>query len=110
MINLLNYYPIELPSIATTYKLKDMEVFINTANDVRNFFGIDTKIILGNMLGNFVGKISRVKFVNVFDGKPLAGIPLSKLETEMINFYILFFANKLDDEIGKIKSIVHSDF
>lgn len=110
IVSLLNYYPTEHPSIATTYKLKNMESFINTANEVKNFFGIDTKIILGNMLGNFVGKISRVKFVNIFDGKELVGIPLSKIEAEMIDFYILLFADKLEAEIDKIRNVVHSDF
>ena len=110
IISLLNYYPLERPSMATTYKLKDMEDFVNTANKVRNFFGIDTKIILGNMIGNFVGKISRTKFVNIFDGKELGGIPLSKIEEEMINFYIYLFANKLDPEMIKIKELVHADF
>jgi len=96
--------------VATTYKLKDMEDFVNTANKVRNFFGIDTKIILGNMIGNFVGKISRTKFVNIFDGKELGGIPLSKIEEEMINFYIYLFADKLEPEMIKIKELVHADF
>jgi hypothetical protein len=110
IVSLLNYYPLEHPSIATTYKLKNMESFINTANKFKNFFGIDTKIILGNMLGNFVGKISRIKFINIFDGRELVGIPLSKLEAEMIDFYILLFADKMNDEIDKIRNIVHSDF
>jgi len=110
IINLLNYYPSEQPAIATTYKLKNMDTFINTANKVRNFYGIDTKIMLGNLLGNFVGKISRIKFINIFDGRELSGIPLSKLESEIINFYILFFADGLNSEIEKIKNLVYSDF
>jgi len=110
IINLLNYYPLERPSVATTYKLKNMNNFINEANKVKNFFGIDTKYILGKIIENFVGKTSRIKFINIFDGKELGGIPLSKIEDEMINFYILLFSGKLDNEINKIKEIVYEDF
>jgi hypothetical protein len=111
IISLLNYYPTQKLSATTAYKIKNMQNFVNTMNDVKNFFGIDTKILLGNILGNFVGKISRIKFNNIFDGKSLAGgVPLSKIEEEMIDFYILFFADKLDLEIQKIRHLVQCDF
>jgi hypothetical protein len=110
IISLLNYYPTEQPSIISTYKLKNMESFVNKANKVKDFFGIDTKYLLGNMLGTFIGRISRIKFTNILDGRELVGIPLSKVENEMIDFYILLFSNSLDNEMTKIKELVHEDF
>ena len=110
LLSLLSYYPDEVTAIATTYKVKDMETFINFSQSVKNFFGFETKIILGNMLGFFIGRVSRVHFINIFDGKPLIGVPLSKIESEMIQFYTMMFANKFNDEIEQMKKIMYQDF
>ena len=62
------------------------------------------------MIGTFVGKVARVNFVDVFTGEELNGIPVSKLETEMIQFYVLLFSNKLDDYMDKIREEMLRDF
>ncbi len=103
LFEMLNYYPEHQPSLITTYKLKNIQYFINFANTVNNFYGFETKILLCDMLSNFVGKISRCDFINIFDGQPLKGIPVSKLETEMIQFYTYFFSGKIEEKFPELR-------
>ena len=69
-----------------------------------------TKILPHRLICNFVGKISRISFCNVVTGRRLAGIPLSKIEKDMINFYTLFFAGKLESELEEVTSLMNNDF
>lgn len=62
------------------------------------------------MLGNFVGKISRADFSNIFDGRDLVGIPVGKIEAEMIQFYTLLFSGRLDSELDKIRELMIAEF
>ena len=110
LFSMLNFFPKEQPSLITTYKLKNIQNFIATTNVVNNFFGFGTKILLCDMLGNFVGKVSRINFINLYDGKDLVGIPVSRLETEMIHFFALLFSGKLDSEFDKLRHIMLSEF
>ena len=66
--------------------------------------------MLNNLLGYFIGRISRVEFANIFDGNELAGVPLSRIELEMIQFYTMFFANKFDKEFNQMKELIDKDF
>ena len=110
LFKMLSYYPTSQPSLHTTYKLKNMSLFITLANSVNNFLGFKSKVLLANMIGTFVGKVARVNFIDVFSGEELNGIPVSKLETEMIQFYILLFSNKLDDYIQRMREMMLKDF
>jgi len=107
---MLSYYPKTQPSIITTYKLKNISLFINLTNQVNNFLGFNSKLLLSEVLGNFIGKVSRLDFINIFDGKELGGLPLSKLETDLIEFFVLFFAGKLDSYFEKIKKNIELEF
>lgn len=110
LFSMLSYYPKTQPSIITTYKLKNIQYFINFANTVNNFYGFETKILLGEMLSNFVGKISRCDFVDIFNGRELAGIPVSKLETEMIQFYTYFFSGKIEEKFSELRKYCLMEF
>jgi len=110
LVNLLGYYPDNQAALVTTYKLKTMSEFVNLSQDVNNFFGFKTKIILGQMLSYFVGRVSRMTFFNMVDGKSLGGIPLSKVEQETIQLFISWFSNKLEPEFAKMKEILEEDF
>jgi len=110
LFSMLTYYPKSQPSIITTYKLKNISLFINLTNSVNNFLGFNSKLLLSDVLGNFIGKVSRLDFVNIFDGKELGGLPLSKLETDLIEFFVLFFAGKLDPYFEKIKKNIELEF
>lgn len=110
LFSILNYYPDQMPPVSTTYKMKSVHEYINLQNKLKNFFGFDTKIMLSNILGFFVGRISRINFYNIFDGEKLLGVPLSRIENEMIYFYSYLFANKFEKEINKMRSLMYKDF
>ena len=110
LFSLLSYYPKKDIALATTYKVKMMDDFIKTTQKYDNFFGFKSKLLFGNMLGYFIGRISRVEFSSIFDGNELAGIPLSKIESEMIQFYTMLFSGKLDSDFEKMKLLMYQDF
>jgi len=110
LLSLLNYYPSDSPSPVTTYKLKAVHDHINRQNQLKNFFGFNEKIVPYDILSYFVGRISRINFYNVWDGKRLVGIPLSKIELDMINFYTLLFAGKLEKQFEQMKKVMSTDF
>lgn len=110
LFSLLSYYPKKEIALATTYKVKMMDEFIKTTQKYDNFFGFKSKLLFGNMLGYFIGRISRVEFSSIFDGNELAGIPLSKIESEMIQFYTMLFAGQFDQEFENMKYLMYKDF
>jgi len=110
MFGLLDYFPVAKPAIATTYKIKAINKFINIQDEVKNFFGFKTKILSHSILSYFIGRISRVDFYNIYNGKELVGIPLTKVESEMIEYFTLYFSGRLDSKIEQMKQIVLNDF
>jgi hypothetical protein len=110
LFSLLSYYPKKDIAIATTYKIKAMEDFVKITQDVNNFFGFKSKLFFANILGYFIGRISRVNFVNIFDGTDLGGVPLSRIETEMIQFYNKMFSEEFEEEFVKMKALMYQDF
>jgi hypothetical protein len=110
MFSLLDYYPTSKPAIATTYRIKDIESFINTQDSLKNFFGFRTKLLAHAILSYFIGRISRVDFHSIYTGKELTGVPMTRVEKEMINYFTCFFAGKLDSKIEEMKKIVLNDF
>lgn len=110
LFSLLSYYPKKDIALATTYKVKMMDDFIKTTQKYDNFFGFKSKLLFGNMLGYFIGRISRVEFSSIFDGNELAGIPLSKIESEMIQFYTMLFAGQFEQEFDSMKYLMYKDF
>jgi len=110
LISLLEFYPENQPAVATSYTIKKIHDYINQCDKHKNFFGFNTKILPHSILSYFVGRISRVNFHNILDGKSLTGIPLSKVELDMIKFYSYFFAGKYEKEIVKMRKIMNDDF
>jgi hypothetical protein len=110
IISLLNYCTDSQPALVTTYKMKAVHDYLNIANELKNFYGFNTKIIPHKIISYFIGRISRVKFIDIFGGKELAGIPLSKIEQEMIQFYTSLFAGNLNDDFAKMRKIMNTDF
>lgn len=110
LILLLSYYPLNQPAIATSYTVKKVHEYININNQYKNFFGFNTKILPHKILSYFIGRISRINFCNVIDGSKLSGIPLSKVEFDMIKFYSLFFANQFEGELVKMRKMMSLDF
>ena len=113
LFSMLNFYPTSQPAVATTYKIKNVNNqtgFINVQDKTNNFFGFQTKILPYKILSYFVGRTSRVNFYNIFDGKTYGGIPLSKIESNMVKFYTLLFSGHLDDKIEELSKLVDLDF
>jgi len=110
LADMLVFFPGNQPSLVTTYKLKQVSDYINLMGHVKNFFGFSTKIPLYKILNYFVGRISRINFVNILTGEELAGIPLSKIESEMIQFYANLFSGKFEKEFAQMKKMMENDF
>jgi hypothetical protein len=113
LFSMLNFYPTSQPAVATTYKIKNVNNatgFINVQDKTNNFFGFQTKMLPYKILSYFVGRTSRVNFFNIFNGKAYGGIPLSRIESNMVKFYTLFFSGQLDDKIEELARLVDQDF
>jgi len=109
LFSLLSYYPLSSPSIATTYKLKLIHEYLDVQN-TRSFFNFKTKTVPHRLLCHYVGRVSRVNFCDLVTGKKLTGIPLSKVESDMINFYTLYFSNQLNDKFQTMTDKLNQDF
>jgi len=110
LFSLLSYYPKKDIALVTTYKVKAMEDFVKTTQSIDNFFGFKSKLFFANILGYFIGRISRVNFINIFDGTDLGGVPLGRIEVEMIQFYTKLFAGEFKEEFEKMKYLMYQDF
>ena len=91
LFSLLDYYPMTAPSINTTYKIKSIHDYIKTSDNVKSFYGFNTKKLPHKALCHFVGRVSRINFCHLITGQKLSGIPLSKVESDMIHYYIHLF-------------------
>lgn len=110
LFTLLDYYPLSSPSVNTTYKIKSIHDYIHMQNKYKNFYGFNTKILPHRILCHFVGRVSRINFSHLITGKKLPGIPLGKVESDMINFYSLYFSGKLNDKITELTDRMNADF
>lgn len=107
---LLDFYPLSAPSVSTTYKIKSIHEYIKKQNDTKNFYGFNTKILPHRVLCHFIGRVSRINFSNLVTGQRMTGIPLSKVEGDMINFYTLFFSGQLQPKIDEMTTLMNEDF
>ena len=107
MIGLLNFFPLRSPSISTTYKIKSVHDYIQIQQETMNFYGFNTKILPHNLLCHYVGRVSRVDFCDLLTGKKMGGIPLSKIEQDMIRFYTLLFSGKLETEVSEMTKLMN---
>ena len=110
LFSLLDYYPISSPSVNTTYKIKAIYEYINLQDKYKNFFGFNTKLLPHKMLCHFIGRVSRINFTHLITGQKLPGIPLGKIEIDMIRFYTLYFSGKLNDKIVELTTKMNADF
>jgi hypothetical protein len=110
LFQLLDYYPLTSPSINTTYKIKSIHEYIKSQNSIKNFFGFNTKTFPHKVLCHFVGRVSRINFCHLITGDRLSGIPLSKVEGDMIRFYTKMFAGDLEKEINDLINFMNEDF
>lgn len=110
LFSLLDYFPLSAPSLSTTYKIKSIHDYIKIQDKIQDFYGFNTKTLPHKALCHFVGRVSRINFCHLLTGRKLSGIPLSKVETDMVYFYSLFFANQLDKEMDEMTALMNADF
>lgn len=110
LFSLLDFYPESQPSINTTYTIKSIHDFINAQDKTQNFFGFNAKIFPHKIICHFIGRVSRINFVNLLTGRKLAGIPLSKVESEMIYFYTKLFSGELQPKVEEMIKLMNGDF
>lgn len=110
VFQLLDYYPRQQPSMNTTYKIKSIHDFISAQDKTKNFYGFNTKILPHRILCYYVGRVSRINFVHLLTGRELSGIPLSKVESDMVKFYTMFFSGKMKDKVEKLTTLMNADF
>lgn len=110
LFSMLDYYPVDPTAMATTYKIKIANEHINLMNEVNNFYGFKTKILPHKILCYFVGRISRIKFKHTVTGKDLVGIPLSKIESDIVTFYTYYFAGEFKSKIDSMRRLMNIDF
>jgi hypothetical protein len=110
LFQLLDYYPLTSPSINTTYKIKSIHQYIQAQNSEKSFFGFNTKTLPHRVLCHFVGRVSRINFCHLITGQKLSGIPLSKVESDMIHLYSQMFAGQIDDKINELTVLMNGDF
>lgn len=110
LFKLLCYYPINGLSIYTTYRIKDTELFVNYSDECGGFYNFATKPLLFDILSSFIGRCSRISQASAFTGERVVGIPLSKIEKDVIYFYNRYFSNKLEGQLDEVKRLIMNDF
>ena len=110
LFSLLNYFPLRRPSLTTTYSIKSIHNYIEVQDSFKNFYGFNTKKLPHTLLCHYVGRVSRVDFCDLLTGDKLGGIPLSKIEQNMIQFYTLFFSGNLKSKIDEMAILMNADF
>lgn len=110
LFSLLDNYPNSQPSLNTTYRIKSVHEFIKIQDNIQNFYGFNTKMFPHSIICHYVGRISRISFIHLLTNKKLSGIPLSKIETDMIHFYTMYFAGKLKSKIDEVSVLLNRSF
>jgi len=112
LFDIMSFYPQDSCAVHTTYKMKltNMKDYFIPQMNSCTFLKFKDKVYLHKVLSYFVGRIARVDFVEPVTGKELVGIPLSKIEADMIKFYSSMFSNKLEKEVEELKRLLNNDF
>lgn len=110
LFSLLDFYPESQPSLSTTYKIKSIHDYIKVQDRTKDFYGFNTKITPHKIICHFVGRVSRINFTNLLTGQKLSGIPLSKVESDMVHFYTLFFAGMMQNKVDEMTLLMNADF
>lgn len=110
LFSLLDYYPITAPSLSTTYKIKSVQEYLNLINKIQNFYGFNSKIFPYEIMSHFVGRVSRINFCHLLTGQKLSGIPLGKVEQDIIHFFVMFFSGKFEKQVIEMTKLMNEDF
>jgi hypothetical protein len=93
LCRMLLYYNKQKPILKTTYKVKNIDVFIETLG---TFLTFKNSIVPYDFCSSIVGKISRNTYASFINDQEIINFPLAKLEIDIIKFYNEYFDNNLD--------------
>ena len=97
---ILLFYNTERPITKTTYKIKNIKEFLETAG---TFLSFKNNMAAYDIYSSIVGKLSRNTYMSFLNEKRITNFPLAKLEIDIIKFYNDYFNNRLDDVFEKIE-------
>jgi hypothetical protein len=101
MVKMLLYYNKMKPILKTTYKIKDISTFVETAS---TFLGFKSMNNAYDLYSGICGKISRNSYSTVTDHQEVLNFPLAKLEVDMIKFYNLYFGEQLEPLYNELRN------
>jgi hypothetical protein len=106
---ILNYGTKSDSAISTTFQLKHGEKFINMANKY-NFYTFKSKSITHKLINHFIGVLSRNKdgYINLKTGEVEKSFSISKIEPDIIQFYIYFWDNIFEKEFKMIRKRINN--
>lgn len=97
---MLLYYNKQKPILKTTYKVKNIDIFTETAGTFLSFKNYNTPY---DFFSQVIGKMSRNSYSSFLNDQEIVNFPLAKLEIDIIKFYNKYFDNTLDELFDTIK-------
>jgi len=110
LFELMDYYTRSKPILTSTYKMKSATEHYNKYNEYQNFFGFKSASVMIPLLGHFIGRLSRCKYVNIYTGEERDVPSLTRLELDVSYYFNRFFAGDMEKEIEKISNIIFSQY
>lgn len=93
LIKTMIYYPTVEPVVSTTYSIKNVEYYLETQKEMKNFLTWNNKVLPYDFVSFFVGRMVRLNMKHLITNKSMVGIPLNKLELDMISFFTSYFSD-----------------
>jgi hypothetical protein len=100
---MLLYYNTDRPILKTTYKIKNINEFLNTFKKFLSFHNYDPAY---DIFSQIVGKLSRNTYLSFTDSRKIYNFPLAKLETDIVRFYNSYFDDDHNEEFEAIKNAI----
>jgi len=106
---ILEHYPESQISLITTYRVKGVGNICDLFREGGNFIGFKILSIPLNVLSFFIGRMSRVEYINIITGERMGSIPLNSIEGELLEFYIPFFTGGYKKETKIMKNFLYEN-
>ena len=107
MRRILLYHNIQRPITKTSYKIKNMNNFLESFD---HFLGFKNRKSVYDIYSLLIGKLTKNEYADFITGNNIINFPVNQLETEVVDFYNKYFSGKLDDELEKIRQKIDSNF
>jgi len=93
IIKSMIFYPTVAPVTSTTYSIKNVQLYLETQKNEKNFITWNNKVLPYDFISFFVGRMVRLNMRHIITNEPMIGVPLNKLEQDMIMFFSRYFSN-----------------